>query len=421
MHTIFVLVKLQFPRSNQPKIAMVNFNRPSPVTRVPLKPCTFHATRVQYPSKGRSAHGWDEYVETDDSPPPFGVSFASRISVLSSSARAYLFCTKRVSCLHIIILIMKSSLQDDLLPIYSDEELLQLISCSQRGDRNNISRRVRFLSDKLIAVSSRTSITTDPQDTLKAMEVARHLGLQTPQVFRTVSAAPRNLSFIIMERVDGITLEQAWPNLSWITTVKLALQLRRFVSILRSQTSPTAGALASGKCNSFLLQDRFRLPVRSTPAAVWSFIEFWAGFTSTPGAIGAVQKGERISTKKGVPSMPSAFVMTHHGLTPRNMCVDKGNQLWIVNWEYAGWYPKFFEYAGMQHLEVPNNWNWLARLRWDVFSWITAGRYERERKLLMRIKYSSMSFGTSRRIEIVRYGAPSERPISPSESEEEES
>ena len=316
---------------------------------------------------------------------------------------------------------MKSLFQDALLPMYSDEELLQLIFCSQEVEPDSIFYRMRLLSDKLIAVSGTTTISINLRDTLKAMEVARHLGIRVPQVLRTVSAAPRNLYFIIMERVDGITLEEAWPDLSWITTVKLALQLRRFVSIMRSQTSPTAGALVTGRCTSSFLQDCYGLPVRSTPSDMWSYIEFWAGIGSSPQkAIGALLSGERISTKKGVPPMPSTFVLTHHRLLARNIFVDKRNQLWIVGWQYAGWYPKFFEYAGMQNLLL-ENWNWFARLRWKVFSWIAAGRSERERKLLKRIRNTAVNFYALRRIEIVRYGAPSERPVSPSESEEDES
>ena len=315
---------------------------------------------------------------------------------------------------------MKSLFQDDLLLIYSDEELLQLIFCSQEVYPDSISYRTRLLSDKLIAVSGMTTISTNLQDTLKAMEVARHLGVRVPEVLRTVFAAPHDLYFIIMERVNGITLEEAWPDLSWTTTVRLALQLRRFVSSMRSQTSPTAGALVTGECTSSFLQDCYRLPVRSTPSDMWSFIEFWAGFISSPKAIGACLSGERISTKKGVPPMPSTFVLTHHGLLARNMFVDRYNQLWIVGWEQAGWYPKFFEYAGMQNL-LRETWNWFARLRWKVFSWIAAGRSERERKLLKRIRNASLNFPVHRRTEILRYGAPSERPVSPSESEEDES
>ncbi|PIG86428.1 hypothetical protein AARAC_007532 [Aspergillus arachidicola] len=44
-----------------------------------------------------------------------------------------------------------------------------------------------------------------------------------------------------------------------------SLQLRRFVKILRSVTSPTAGSLATGECRSFWLEDRYGLPANSGP------------------------------------------------------------------------------------------------------------------------------------------------------------
>ena len=313
---------------------------------------------------------------------------------------------------------MTPAFRDDLLQNYSDEELFQLISGSQEVDPDSSICSALFLSDKLVAIAARTWTI---QDTLKAMEVARHLGIRVPQVFRTVTAASIQESFIIMERVDGTTLEEAWPNLSWITTVKLALQLRRFVSVMRSQTSPTAGALVTGKCNSFFLQDHYRLPIRSTPADMWSFIEFWVGFISTPNVVQAMRSGARISSKKGVPPMPSTFVLTHHDLAPRNMLVDRHNQLWIVDWEYAGWYPRFFEYAGMQNFQGLKGWNWFAGLRWEVFSWIATGRSERERELLESIRDLFPRFRLFRKLEIKRHGAPSEFAVCPSESEEDES
>ncbi|KAI9820415.1 MAG: hypothetical protein M1832_003748 [Thelocarpon impressellum] len=69
-----------------------------------------------------------------------------------------------------------------------------------------------------------------------------------------------------------------------------------------------------------------------------------------------------------VPETPSKFVMTHHDLAPRNLLVDPAGQLWLLDWDLAGWYPRYFEYAAMQNFQVPPHWNWLALLRWRLFT-----------------------------------------------------
>ncbi|PTU19357.1 hypothetical protein P175DRAFT_0533791 [Aspergillus ochraceoroseus IBT 24754] len=76
---------------------------------------------------------------------------------------------------------------------------------------------------------------TEVEDVVQAMGFARQLGIPPPPI-RKVIANEQN-AYCIMERVEGITLEQAWLNLGWCLTIKLALQLRRFIKCLRSATS----------------------------------------------------------------------------------------------------------------------------------------------------------------------------------------
>ncbi|XP_044721552.1 uncharacterized protein HRG_04467 [Hirsutella rhossiliensis] len=49
-------------------------------------------------------------------------------------------------------------------------------------------------------------------------------------------------------------------------------------------------------------------------------------------------------------------------LPPRNIMLDPTGQLWVTDWDYAGFYPKFFEYAGMQNF-IPTGWSRFALWR----------------------------------------------------------
>ncbi|KAF8846930.1 kinase-like protein [Acephala macrosclerotiorum] len=220
------------------------------------------------------------------------------------------------------------------------------------------------------------------------MEAAKQLGVRVPAAKRAVTF--NGDTYLIMERIDGVTLEEAWPKLGWFTTVKLALQLRWVVRLLRSSTSSIADPC---------------------PAVITSFIQFWTRFTSFRQAMKtAIQ--DPVPPTTFIPATPNTLVFTHHDLAPRNLLLDRLGQLWVLDWDYAGWYPRYFEYAAMQNFPFPQVWTRFARARWFLFTWITVGRFERERKALecIRTKFTSFAFG--RRFEILAGRSPTRRPVS---------
>jgi hypothetical protein len=133
-----------------------------------------------------------------------------------------------------------------------------------------------------------------------------------------------------MERIDTAILEGAWPKLGWFTTVKLALQLRWFVRLLRSLTASTAGSLVSGECRSFYLEDRFMLPPKSSPAVITSFIQFWTRFTSIGQAMKTAAQ-DPVPSTTFTPATPNTLVVTHHDLAPLNILIDRLGQLWVLD------------------------------------------------------------------------------------------
>ncbi|TVY15493.1 hypothetical protein LARI1_G003602 [Lachnellula arida] len=293
----------------------------------------------------------------------------------------------------------------DLLQSYCDADLVQYIQKAPRLPDNNM---ISILSATLIAKNCPLDLL---QDTLGAMEAAAQLGIRVPDAKRIVTFE-RN-TYLVMARIDGITLEEAWPKLGWLTTAKLALQLRGLVRLLRSSTSSTAGSMVSGECRSFYLEDRFKLPPRSSPAVITSFIQFWTCFTTIGRAMKtATATQDPVAPTKYIPATPRTLVFTHHDLAPRNLLLDRSGQLWVLDWDYAGWYPEYFEYAAMQNFLVPRVWTRFARARWFLFTWVTVGRFEREREVLesIRSKFTRFTFG--RRFEILANRAPARHPAS---------
>lgn len=131
----------------------------------------------------------------------------------------------------------------------------------------------------------------------------------------------------VMDRIEGTTLEIIWTKLSWFMTIKLALQLRRFVRILRSVTSSTAGSLAMGQCRSFYLEDRYGVPAHSTRSDLAEFFRFWGNFRGMRQAMQVAKKGQNLNGTEYIPPTTGKFVLTHHDLAPRNLLLSPSGEL----------------------------------------------------------------------------------------------
>ncbi|PYI04090.1 hypothetical protein BO78DRAFT_462887 [Aspergillus sclerotiicarbonarius CBS 121057] len=288
---------------------------------------------------------------------------------------------------------MDTNFRDDLLQSYSDAELIQHIVSSPPCPS---SFAVSLLSSKYIA---KTTCIKEAEDTVKAMEVAQQLGIRGPCVQRMV--IDETTAHCVMNRIEGTTLDAIWTKLSWFTTIKLALQLRHFVQILRSVTSPTAGSLATGRCWSFYLDDRFGVPAHSTPTDLAEFFRFWVA-----------KQGQKLNGTEYIPPTTGKFVLTHHDLAPRNLLLSPEGELWLLDWELTGFYPIYFEYAAMYNFHMHANWKALDRLRWNLFTWIAVRSYKREARVLAHMRSKFTRFAVGRRFELLEIGGPVRVPAS---------
>lgn len=55
------------------------------------------------------------------------------------------------------------------------------------------------------------------------------------------------------------------------------------------------------------------------------------------------------------------IVFTHGDLRPDNIIVKNGRVTAIIDWEMAGWYPEYWEFAKALHLEVFAD-DWVSHL-----------------------------------------------------------
>ncbi|KIJ14824.1 hypothetical protein PAXINDRAFT_46095, partial [Paxillus involutus ATCC 200175] len=133
-----------------------------------------------------------------------------------------------------------------LLDTYTDEQVTYYVNQSPTLITTR-TESIRLLSDHLVAKSAPWP--EDHRDETDVMDKARSVGVNVPAVRRIVPL-PEGDHLIIMERIHGKTLEQLWPDLGLWSAIRIAWQLRSFVSALRTATSQKTGGVSSGRVNS---------------------------------------------------------------------------------------------------------------------------------------------------------------------------
>lgn len=284
---------------------------------------------------------------------------------------------------------------DELLMTYDDETLVSYI---RQCPRTKESGAVYHLSPNLIVKAHEPEC---EKDGVKAMEIARDIGVRAPNVKRIVELEKSRRTFVIMEKIHGSNLYDCWQQLGWLTTFKLAFQLRGYIRRMRTLTSPTVGGLATGITRSIWIEDDYRLPLYANSKCLAAFLNFWCNYDPPQ-----FRNGKTFANGYHGISFPpdQKLVFTHQDLAPRNMLIDSENRLWLVDWDFSGWFPIYFEYAGMQNFgDFP--WTWLDKLRWRIFSWISVGVYKLEKMALSHARHWFLWNPTGRQHEVLMEGA----------------
>lgn len=290
---------------------------------------------------------------------------------------------------------METAFQDDQLLDYSESELVQFLETSPSLEKYG---SIILLSSRYLAKSYRAN---EAEDAIRATELAVGLGIHVPRIRRTVIHG--GTAYCIMDRILGKSLEVEWPRLGWIATARLALQLRQIINRLRSIPSPTAGSPVSGECRSFYIEDRYSLPPRADSEQINSFINFWVNFVSIRQEVKKTRT-QHSACANPVLSGDHPLVFTHHDLAPRNILLDSEGQVWLTDWDEAGWYPKFFEYAAMHNFIMPSSWSRITRWRWNICAWVAAGFYDKEARWLDLIRSKFTRFPAGRRFNMKANG-----------------
>ncbi|KAJ5814722.1 hypothetical protein N7474_006499 [Penicillium riverlandense] len=205
-----------------------------------------------------------------------------------------------------------------------------------------------------------------PDDETPKTEVTtlNHLATHHPDI-----PAPRILRdwvdgagtyFVLSERIHGQTLEQAWSSLSGTQRTDIADQLVELRKRLRSITSPSIQCVDGSPAYPALLFSGFN-PHRS----FHSDLELWDALSLT--LPNSLPQRALENLKERLPKC-APYVLTHCDLNLGNIIVKDGEVVGLLDWEYAAYYPIWYEYvsASWGWTEEDAAWKKLLQERFDA-------------------------------------------------------
>ncbi|KAK4495131.1 hypothetical protein PRZ48_013458 [Zasmidium cellare] len=180
--------------------------------------------------------------------------------------------------------------------------------------------------------------------------IGEHTSIPVPKVY--CSFVYNRRACILMERIQGDDLPAVWDGLSEDGRQKVYAQLRTIIDELRALKPPPGTGVES--CTGGSLYDG-RIP-RSPELGPFKTIQdfhLWLREGFNPSEARAKAQGEvaeevweRLEKMVKMQEGPwPAPVFTHGDLNPFNILLRGDQVVGIIDWEFAGWYPHYWEYT----------------------------------------------------------------------------
>ncbi|KAL6301772.1 kinase-like domain-containing protein [Sparassis latifolia] len=181
----------------------------------------------------------------------------------------------------------------------------------------------------------------------------------------------KNDTYLVMEYLRGRTLARCWSALRSSERLRIAETLRGYIAQLRTLRRAVPGALDGSACNG-----PFFPPDGAGPFA--SYAEFVDWFNHK----GDVAKSTgKAPSDLGTFDDASPLVFTHQDLSMRNILLANDGTVYLIDWEWSGFYPEWMEYACMaRNQDTPQTWK-------DLIPFIT-GPHQDTFELLCNVSWT---------------------------------
>lgn len=194
-------------------------------------------------------------------------------------------------------------------------------------------------------ISSDENPRCDPPEAIALQMVFENTTVPVPRVRKIIrNGSPYSARFV-MDRIVGRRLSDVWSHLSLLSKLGVAIQLRRYIRQLRAIKHPRSsipGPILSQGVAECELPSIFGQMI-SSRGPFKTHDELTAFFDS---------RTERARAKTGVCrdyDRSARYVLTHGDINPRNLLVGDDGRLWMIDWEWSGFYPQWFEHIAMNN------------------------------------------------------------------------
>ncbi|KAJ5366645.1 hypothetical protein N7541_000586 [Penicillium brevicompactum] len=195
-----------------------------------------------------------------------------------------------------------------------------------------------------------------PASELAALKyVAEHTSIPVPRVFN--AHYYQNDLYIEMDYIRGMNLGLAWgkDHISQDQKKSIIIEVAGYISQLRKLKPPREGIVASASLGA-LMDHR-----------VGSYV--FGPFTSHEGFHTYLRANLRVEDcdKSFCPEVTECHTrqyrscFTHADLAPRNIMIHNGKVSAVVDWQFGGWYPEYWEYT-KAHYGQTNRSEWYRGL-----------------------------------------------------------
>lgn len=216
---------------------------------------------------------------------------------------------------------------------------------AQRIKRSDLQESDRLVSDTFVQVyrlgDDKVAKVCDPPQLseAEAMRYVRHnTSLPVPKIYDAYLDESSGCGIIVMEYVKGDVLRDVWGHLTGEQQSTILRQLEGYLTELRSVQGLFIGPVDGSSCYD---------PIFSEESGEFgpfkSEAEFNEGLVK---AMKLLQENTWVDqVAKFVRAIPPhGIVLTHGDLSPRNILIRGDQVVAILDWEFAGFYPEYWEY-----------------------------------------------------------------------------
>lgn len=164
----------------------------------------------------------------------------------------------------------------------------------------------------------------------------------------------------ILQRIDGVPLQEAWPELLPAEKDHIAKQTADYLVELRRLQSDRLQSLDGEPLYSaFLFRNGFGLPHGPCTSDDELWKEMDQALEKLPGKVRSAFR------KRMPPAAPYTF--THGDLSTGNIMVKDGVLVGIIDWEASGYFPVWWEFTatGIHEGDEDRDWKILLRKHMD--------------------------------------------------------